>query len=78
MELFFYRVLSFLLKPFVRPALYLRRRKGLESKDKKRMVERFGKTFAHRPKGAKVVWFNAASVGESNSIVPVVERILKE
>ena len=76
MKLFFYRVLTFLLKPFVRFALYLRRKKGLETKDKKRMVERFGKTFAHRPKNAKVVWFNAASVGESNSIMPVVDRVL--
>ena len=78
MKLFFYRVLTFLLKPFVRFVLFLRRRKGLETKDKKRMVERFGKTFVHRPKGAKVVWFNAASVGESNSIVPVIDRILSD
>ena len=76
MKLFFYRMLTFLLKPVVRPVLYMRRRKGLETTDKKRMGERFGIASVRRPKDAKVVWFNAASVGESNSIMPVVDRIL--
>jgi 3-deoxy-D-manno-octulosonic-acid transferase len=65
----------FLAKPFVRPALWLRRRRGLESSDPPRMEERFGVASVIRPKG-RIFWFNASSVGEANSIVPVVERVL--
>ncbi len=77
MKLFIYRMLTFLLKPFVRPLLSIRRRKGLETKDPKRQKERFGIASVKRPEG-KVVWFNAASVGESNSIIPVIDFILKK
>jgi 3-deoxy-D-manno-octulosonic-acid transferase len=56
--------------------LWLRRSKGLEATDSARVGERFGRASIKRPKG-KVFWFNAASVGESNSVVPVIERILK-
>ena len=77
MKLYFYRIVMFLLKPFVRPFLALRRMNGLETKDKKRKKERFGIASVKRP-DAKIVWFNAASVGESNSIVPVVDEILKK
>ena len=75
MKLFLYRTLMFLLKPFVRPVLFIRRLKGLETNDPKRKKERFGYASVKRPNG-KIYWFNAASVGESNSIIPVVNEIL--
>lgn len=77
MKLFLYRVVMFLLKPLVRPVLAIRRMKGLETTDAKRKRERFGYASVKRPEG-KVVWFNAASVGESNSIVPVIDELLKK
>ncbi len=77
MKLHLYRFLMFILKPFVRPVLFLRRRKGLETKDAKRKGERFGFASVKRP-NKKIVWFNAASVGESNSIIPVIDEILKK
>ena len=77
MKLFLYRVLMFILKPVVRPVLFLRKIKGLEVKDKKRQGERFGYASVKRP-NKKIIWFNAASVGESNSIIPVIDEILKK
>ena len=68
--------MTFLAKPLVRPILWLRRRRGLETKDPARISERLGAASMKRPKG-KIFWFNAASVGESNSIIPVIDRILE-
>ena len=76
MKLFFYKMLMFILKPLVRPVLFIRRVKGLETLDKIRRSERFGVPSVKRPDG-KIVWFNAASVGESNSIIPVIDELLK-
>ncbi|MDR1476809.1 MAG: 3-deoxy-D-manno-octulosonic acid transferase [Rickettsiales bacterium] len=76
MKLFLYRLATFLAKPLVRPFLHMRRRRGLETRDKVRARERFGVASEKRPKG-RIFWFNAASVGESNSIMPVVEKVLE-
>lgn len=75
MKLYLYRLLTFLAKPFIRPILCIRRKNGLETTDKNRKCERFGYASVKRPSG-KVYWFNAASVGESNSIISVVNEIL--
>ena len=77
MMLNLYRFLMFILKPMVRPVIFMRRLKDLETKDKNRKKERFGFASVKRPQG-KVIWFNAASVGESNSIIPVIDEILKK
>ncbi len=77
MKLFLYRFLMYILKPFVRPVLFVRRLKGFETKDKNRKMERFGFPSVKRPDG-NVIWFNASSVGESNSIIPVIDEILKK
>ena len=77
MKLFLYRFLMFVLKPMVRPVLFVRRLKGFETKDKNRKMERFGFSSVKRPDG-NVIWFNASSVGESNSIIPVIDEILKK
>ena len=77
MKLNLYRILMFILKPMVRPLLFVRRMKGLETKDKNRKSERFGFASIKRP-DKKIVWFNASSVGESNSIIPLIDEILKK
>lgn len=66
----------FIIKPFVRIILAFRRKKGLETNDPKRKLERFGIASVKRP-NAKIYWFNAASVGESNSIIPVIDELLQ-
>jgi 3-deoxy-D-manno-octulosonic-acid transferase len=75
--LWLYRLATFLGKPLVRPLLWLRRRRNFESNEMPRIGERFGKPSAERPKG-RIFWFNTPSVGESNSIIPVVDEILKK
>ena len=41
------------------------------------MCERVGKAKLPRPEG-KLVWFHAASMGESSSVVPVIKRLLEQ
>ena len=76
MLLLLYKFLMFISLPFVYIILYFRKQKGLETSDKSRKKERFGIASVTKPKG-RVIWFNASSVGESNSIVPVINELLK-
>jgi 3-deoxy-D-manno-octulosonic-acid transferase len=52
--------------------LSIRTRQGKE--DPARRSERYGETNVPRPEGP-LVWFHAASVGETNSILPLIERL---
>ena len=60
-----------------RPALWLllraRARRGKE--DPARRFERYGIAGAARPQG-DIVWLHAASVGETNAVLPLIERLL--
>lgn len=67
-----YSVIGMLLYPFMGPFLRLRANKGKE--DRKRRYERYGYPSADKPAGP-IVWFHAASVGESMAIIPVVEHV---
>jgi len=53
---------------------YLDRRARIGKEDPERLGERFGRASRARPLGA-LVWFHAASVGESISFLPLVETI---
>ena len=62
-----------LLSPLGPLLLKIRERQGKE--DPRRRGERFGEASAARPAG-RLVWAHAASVGEANAILPVLETLM--
>ena len=71
--LFFYRIFSWLATLVVPGFLLLRAHRGKEVKA--RLGERFGRSDRTRPVGT-LVWFHAASMGESISVLPLIERLV--
>lgn len=67
-----YRLLGRSMYPFMGPFLAARARKGKE--DRERRYERYGYPSADKPAGP-LVWFHAASVGESLAVLALVERV---
>ena len=70
-----YQILTILAAPLVRLYLLHRKKKGKE--DGLRINERFGKASISRPAG-KLVWFHAASAGESISVLPIITRLSEQ
>ena len=70
-----YRAATGLLEPIAPALLASRARKGKE--DPARLAERLGRAEVVRPDGP-LVWLHGASVGESLSILPLVERLQTE
>ena len=71
----FLRFLSPLLVPFVKLCIAFRIKKGLENKF--RITERFGLPSQKRPSG-KLIWIHAVSVGETLSVVPIINEIKRQ
>lgn len=69
-----YKTISHLSKPALIALLMRRRALGKESPD--RMNERKGKPSAERPEG-KLFWVHAASVGEAQSALVLIQAVLK-
>ena len=62
-----YRFITTLMSPFIVFYILIRILKGKE--DRLRVTERYGTSDIKRKDG-KVIWFHAASIGESLSILP--------
>jgi 3-deoxy-D-manno-octulosonic-acid transferase len=58
--------------PLLGPYLAIRAAKGKE--DRARRKERYGRSKIPRPSGP-LVWFHAASVGETNAVVPLIKEV---
>ncbi len=74
MLLALYRIATHLGGPLI--AWHLRRRVRLGKEDTARLGERSGKAGIDRPEGP-LVWFHAASVGESLAALPLIETLLE-
>lgn len=70
-----YRALTWATGPLIRRYLHRRLEAGRE--DPARFGERFGDASAPRPDGP-LVWIHAASVGESLSMLSLIERLRRE
>jgi len=70
-----YQILTIILSPIIDIYMWIRLKKGKE--DKKRIKERFGYSSIKRPTG-DIVWIQCASVGESNSALPLIDKIIEK
>lgn len=67
-----YRSAGYALRPFMPFLMAVRRSRGKE--DGARRKERYGKAGLPRPDGP-LVWVHAASVGETNAVLPLIHQI---
>jgi 3-deoxy-D-manno-octulosonic-acid transferase len=69
-----YRAGLTILSPFVPVLLWRRMKRGKEDRD--RLRERYGHPGRNRPAG-DLVWVHGASIGESLSLIPIVEELVR-
>ena len=69
-----YRVAGICAYPLASPYLNYRTLKGKE--DRQRRLERLGFPSQPRPRGP-LIWVHAASVGETNAVIPMIRELLR-
>ena len=69
-----YLFLSFLIDPFYFAYQYISVLRGKENLE--RFWERWVSKKIYRPSG-KLIWFHAASVGETLSVIPIIQKLIK-
>lgn len=74
--IFLYRFLTFLLFPIFIIILYFRSLSGKE--DKLRFLEKISVRKNSSLDQKKVFWIHAASIGETNSVLPLIREIIKK
>lgn len=74
--LFIYRFLTFFLFPVFIAITYFRRFTNKE--DKFRFKEKISISESYFPKNKKVYWIHAASIGETNSALPLIKELIKK
>ncbi|MFZ4125200.1 MAG: 3-deoxy-D-manno-octulosonic acid transferase [Rickettsiales bacterium] len=75
MILRFYSLLGWVLTPIL--WVWLKRRTKRGKEEAGRLGERFGKSRLSRPNG-RLVWLHAASVGETQSVLTVIDKLLAQ
>ena len=70
----FYRIFTFFLFPLFILITYLRR--FISKEDKKRFIEKISINETFFPRDKKFL-IHAASVGETNSVIPVIKELIK-
>lgn len=68
-----YQFITILFSPVI--DLFMVIRLLFKKESKSRFLERFGYSQIARPEG-KIIWFQCASVGESNSALPLINKII--
>ena len=69
---YIYKLITKFIRPFIAFYILIRISRGKE--DRTRIAERYGTSDVERKKG-KVIWFHAASIGESLSILPLLSKL---
>ena len=70
-----YQLITILFSPLI--DIFMLIRLAMKKESKERFLERFGYAKIQRPEG-KVIWFQCASVGESNSALPLIYKIIEK
>ena len=73
--IFLYRILTFFLFPVFIALTYIR--KFFDKEDKIRFKEKIYIKESFFPKNKKVFWIHAASVGETNSVIPLIKELIR-
>ena len=74
--IFLYRTLTFFLFPIFAIIIFIRR--YFNKEDKIRFKEKISINKLFKPKNKKVIWIHAASIGETNSVFPLISRLTND